>query len=320
MNGASEERYLGVADEQVRSIVQITDASGPGGPLCTGVFVTDEWLVTARHCLEIASPRAVTTDASGEMVALPVVDSVPHPTADVALFRVASDDESVTHFQPLSVATASELALSVGSVVDIAGYGLTEEGDTRELRFLSEPIVELDDDSYVVDGFGANGACLGDSGGPLIVRARSGAVLVAGILTSGSASCLDRDRYVRLDALSDWVLDVVGTSPRSDEGCGGISDAGRCLYGSAVSCDDETLVAEACSGDTACGWDSTRGGFRCVPAGRDPCHGIDSVGACRNGSAAWCNDGVLASEPCGCGRTCRVDGRTGGPRCADPNE
>lgn len=320
MYGTNEESYLGIADEQLGAIVQVTDGSGPGGPLCTGVFVTNEWLVTAAHCIQIASPRVVLPAETAEGLELPVVDRVPHPTEDIALFRVEGSEWTLDHFLPMSVATENGLALAVGSVVDLAGYGLNEDGDTRELRFLSEPIVELDNVSFVVDGFGANGACLGDSGGPLLARDRSGPVLVAGVLTSGSPSCVDRDRYVRLDRVSDWVLDVVGTSPRTEGGCGDISEEGRCLYGSALFCDEETLVAERCAGDTACGWDAIRAGFRCVTAGYDPCHGIDSVGACRYGSAEWCIDGALESEPCGCGRTCRIDGRTGGPRCAEPDD
>ena len=319
MYAATEESYLGLDHRQIASIVQVTDGSGPGGPMCTGVFVTDEWVVTAGHCFAIESPRVIVIEEGGAFVEFSVTERIPHPYADVALFQVSAPDSAEAHFRPIPVAASQGVDLSVGNVVDIAGYGLTEAGDTRELRFLSEPIVEVDDESFVVDGFGANGACLGDSGGPLIVRDRSGSVLVAGVLSTGSATCVDRDRYARLDALGDWVSGVVGSFDASDEACGGITEEGRCLYGSALFCEGERLVAEPCVGDTACGWHRAQRGFRCVEAARDPCFGVDSVGTCRDGAAWWCRGGKLEGEPCACGETCRVDGRTGGPRCAEPD-
>ncbi len=318
MFGASEESYLGLASAQIDAIVQVTDGSGPGGPLCTGVFVTNAWLVTAAHCLAIESPRVLAPTEAGETIELSVTDGIPHPTADIALLKVADSESGPAGFRPMSTATPSGLELAVGSVVEIAGYGLNEAGDTRELRFLAEPIVELDERSFVVDGFGANGACLGDSGGPLIVRDGAGAVVVAGVLSTGSADCLNRDRYARLDGLEEWVSGIVGSLPRSGEGCGAITEEGRCLYGSALYCYGETLVAEPCADGTTCGWDPGREGFRCVRAASDPCSGVDSVGACRDGAARWCRGGALEVERCDCGETCRIDGRTGGPRCGAP--
>jgi hypothetical protein len=312
INASEEERYLGLAPGQLAAIAQVTDGSDPEGALCTGVLVTNEWVVTGAHCFQIDSP-VVVAPTSEDPMPLPVVERVAHPSFDVALFRVSALADQ--QLQPIPVVTANELVLSVGSVVELAGYGLTETGDTRGLRFLAEPIVEIDPDSFVVDGFGANGACLGDSGGPLLVRGRSGAVLVAGVLTAGAASCVGRDRYVRLDGLSEWVSGIVGSPAASDEPCGAITEEGRCLYGSALFCDEAKLVAEACAEAEACGWDREARGFRCIGAQGNPCAGVDSVGACVDGVPRRCHAGMLLGEACDCGEVCRVDGKTGEPSC-----
>ncbi|HEY3499147.1 MAG TPA: S1 family peptidase, partial [Polyangiaceae bacterium] len=317
MNAATEETYLGLPPEQLAAIVQLTDESAFGGPLCTGVFLTSEWLVSAAHCLEIPSPHVILAAGSEEAVSLEVVERASHPSADVALFKIERSDAAPS-FRPIAFATPGDVDLSVDSVVELAGYGLTEAGDIRELRYLAEPIVELDDESFVVNGFGANGACLGDSGGPLLVRHATGPAIVAGVLSAGSASCLMRDRYIRLDALAEWVTTIAGAPAAGAETCGGITEEGRCLYGSAFHCDQQTLVAEPCSGELACGWDPESGGFRCVEAARAACVGVDSVGACRDDVVESCRAGVLEREACSCGGVCRIDGKTGAPHCADP--
>jgi hypothetical protein len=314
MNASDQEVYLGLAGAQLAAIVQVTDGTDSGA-LCTGVFVTDGWLVTGAHCFQIESPVVVAQ--ADDALPLPVVERVAHPNLDVALFKVSAS-ASASQLQPIPVAAIGEIALSIDSVVELAGYGLTEAGDIRELRFLAERIVEMDERHFVVDGFGANGACLGDSGGPLLVRARSGAARVVGVLTTGATSCVGRDRYVRLDALAEWVSEVVGSLAAIDEACGGITDEGRCLYGSAMFCDKGQLVAQPCAGGEACGWDGAARGFRCVEGGRSPCDGVDSVGACLDGVPSWCNAGILESQACGCDDVCGIDGKTGGPRCRKP--
>jgi hypothetical protein len=315
INASDQERYLGLDMGQLAALVTVTDGSNAGGALCTGIFVTNEWLVTGAHCFQIESPVVMGAPSEGA-VALPVVERIAHPSLDVALFRVSGSTGQ--ELQPIPVATTSELAVSIGSVVELAGYGLTEAGDIRQLRFLAEPIVEIDQDSFVVDGFGANGACLGDSGGPLLVRAPAGPVRVAGILTAGAASCVDRDRYLRLDPLSEWVSEIAGSSAARNEPCGGISEEGRCLYGSALFCDEGKLVGEPCAEAAGCGWDRQERGFRCIEAKVNPCAGVDSIGACIDGVPRRCNAGMLEGETCACGAVCRVDGKTGGPACRKP--
>jgi trypsin len=317
-NAALDESYLGLAAAELRAIVEVSGGDEPDAGLCTGAFVNANWVVTAAHCLVMPEPNVVFRSENGAAAA-EVVERIPHPSRDVALLRVAFDRGVEPAFAPLQVVGTDGDArtpdLAEGDVVEIAGYGLTETGGSRELRFLVEPVIAIESDSVLVSGHGSSGACGGDSGGPLLVRARDGSVAVAGILTSGSPTCLHEDRYVRLDGLRDWIVLTAGAVGSQQAECGTIDEAGRCLFGSAIWCADGELVSEACESGTRCGWNANLAGHRCVEPRTDPCFGVDSVGSCRDDVAARCEHGVLEREVCSCGTACSVEGTTGRPIC-----
>jgi hypothetical protein len=217
--------------------------------------------------------------------------------------------------QPIPIDATGVGQLVAGDVAELAGYGLTESQSSGSLRFLVERIVSIDSGSITVNGFGASGACLGDSGGPLLVRTPDGTLTVAGVLSAGSETCTADDHYVRLDALGSWVASLVSASPPTDRECGTIGAQGRCLYGSAMWCANAQLEATPCTGDQSCGWDPGASGFRCVARASDPCAGVDSVGRCVGDTASWCNAGMLELSQCGPCGDCNVEGTTGGPIC-----
>ena len=162
-----------------------------------------------------------------------------------------------------------------------------------------------------------SGACGGDSGGPLIVRGVDGAPVIAGVLSTGSPTCVDRDSYQRLAPARDWITDmIVPDHPPSSLDCGALAYQGRCLYRNAVWCENAQLVADVCETGQSCGWDTGRNAYRCVLTSVDPCDGVDSVGACREGNAKWCTEGVLTEEPCdACGQICRHQGSDARAHC-----
>jgi hypothetical protein len=201
--------------------------------------------------------------------ALPVLETVPHPAADVALLRV---DVSAVRgaLDPLGVADELPHGVDVGARVEFAGYGLTEARTGRELRFATEPITSIEAGSIVVDGHGASGACDGDSGGPLLARGVSGTVRVLGVLAFGSETCVDDDSYERLDALAPWLHATAGPTPAATD-CGNISAEGRCLFGSALWCDGGVLASAECGPEAPCAFSAEAAGFRCVTTAAAPC-------------------------------------------------
>jgi hypothetical protein len=327
INGATTESFLGLSDSQLDAIVQVVDATRPtDGPLCSGTFIAPDWVVSAQHCLVIPSLSISihgSSPGSPPIFLLPVTRSIAHSTRDVALLHVdlpLTDGGSVTdagspQFAPLLNGPAGGAELAIGDVLELAGYGITETGGTRQLRFLAESVTAIDDTTISVNGFRANGACAGDSGGPILARSADGSAVILGVLSEGSSSCTGQDVYARLDNLKDWVAEAIGPPIADDRECGTIVERGRCLYGSALWCKESKLMAEPCIAGTACGWDVAQAAFRCVEPATDPCAGVDSIGACRDNAAIACNDGVLQHQACAACSECRVTGGNGAPHC-----
>jgi secreted trypsin-like serine protease len=154
------------------------------------------------------------------------------PEADVMLVELATDVSSVP------VVPIASTSPPLGQVGVIAGYGLDQQGTLGEKLFaeatldavgahvtgysepdaVADPVcadvsADADADSgpcaagpllVTVDSGAGAGACLGDSGGPLLVRDTSG-WQVAGVLSEGSVYCTGEDVYVDLASVAAWI-------------------------------------------------------------------------------------------------------------------
>jgi len=65
------------------------------------------------------------------------------------------------------------------------------------------------------NGMGQSGACVGDSGGPLIIDGSSGQPEILGTLRRGEETCLGLDYYIRADRFGAWVVNCVGSPAAS---------------------------------------------------------------------------------------------------------
>jgi hypothetical protein len=151
---------------------------------------------------------------------LPIAELIVHGERDLALAVLAPGAVAKAPLTVLPLAFEDEVR--VGDRATLAGFGLDENGDVGERRFVEETIVEVDDELVVVHGEGESGACTGDSGGPLLLRTASGELRVAGVLSVGSASCVEIDVYQRIGPVADWLheqLDRVAREPLERDGC-----------------------------------------------------------------------------------------------------
>jgi hypothetical protein len=175
--------------------------------LCSGVYVARGVVLTAEHC---AMEGARTTISFGDSVSGAVSQvEVHHFVADFDgdLALAVFDPNTNPNTKPIPPLADPDIA--VGDSVTLAGFGEDEKGSVGSLRFAQEPVAELDDQTITVDGSGKSGACVGDSGGPLLWIDAGGELRVIGVLSVGSPSCTDIDVYQRIDPkLSDEVQSI----------------------------------------------------------------------------------------------------------------
>jgi len=302
-NAGRSATYLALTDTEQTAIGRLTSADTLG-VVCTATQVSADWALTARHCHLHEKMRFLTGKANQREV----VDWVTHPELDVALVRLSPNPCATKNVLPIAELEA-EVELSRAT---LAGYGLAADNSIGELGFLTESVVLHDDTRVQVEGFGRSGACVGDSGGPLLIRDRHGRAALLGVLSAGASTCVGRDIYLRADSLLGWIQTYVEL-PAFNGDCGAIDEQGRCFDGQAVWCADGSLVAETCEGDTTCGYEELANGYRCSTTPR--CAG-DAFGSCSGSVASHCSPEGPTSETCSdAGLTCAYAPVTGSASC-----
>jgi hypothetical protein len=175
--------------------------------VCTATVIGAGIGLTAAHCGGIG----MLAFRVGETATpVPVRDPIVHPFLDVMAF--AFDDTGLPTTQPLALFGGSIGRGWEGELVTLAGVGETETGDTGQLRFVREPIVDVNATEIRVDGMGRSGACGGDSGGPVLIADRDGMFRVAGVLDRGAPSCLGVDVFIKVEAFAEWLHATTGIS------------------------------------------------------------------------------------------------------------
>jgi Trypsin len=315
VGGSEHAQYVALASSQQGAIAQLT-LEGDGA--CTAVVVRARTALTARHCVPSAASTVSLRFYSGDGVTRTVSATAElHPSLDLALLTWATEDATLDALRPISVDL--NYHSGEGELVQLAGYGFTEDGQLGVLRFATERIVESADASFRVSGGHRAGACYGDSGGPALSRASDGSVRVVGVLSQGASGCADTDQYTRLNGVGDWLAEhgVVPGPAEELADCQFVGQEGRCFEGSVLSCPDGvTTRIDRCKAGTRCGFDAAAGAFGCVPPSDDSCDGVSDLGSCEGDERLRCEGGTIVSAPCGeCGATCQVSVRDGRAIC-----
>jgi MYXO-CTERM domain-containing protein len=184
-------------------------ADSSGSPFCTATLIDRDVAITARHCVEdtyrVDDMRFGIGDP-GNPEALIRVHSAPYPNdRDVALLLLMEDAVSqVPGVEPIPFNRTAPPQSLVGTDIEAAGYGATHDDSTGKY-YVTVQLTEIQSEWLVVNGFGEQGICFGDSGGPLFIHVDDGSPVIAGVESHGDSSCVDQDFETRLDQAADWI-------------------------------------------------------------------------------------------------------------------
>ncbi|WNG61819.1 trypsin-like serine protease [Archangium gephyra] len=261
--------------------------------LCTGSLIAPDVVLTAAHCLEIfGTDGAYEVFLGTKLLPEPepggrfvrVASAVRHPgyertshAYDAALLRLAKP----VNESPLPLPEPGKAPLEPGQSARVVGFGDTKDASAPAGQRRQGTLVLT---QVEASGFRADPApsmsCVGDSGGPVLVRGAEGGEVLVGVTASGDVACREEAFNVRVDVLlEDFIQPFL---------------AGQ-LEPRGLELPLESLCTATCTSDAQC------------PAGL-ACETVAEGGAarCLQPALQEGNYGTLCSEDaqCGAGRVC----------------
>ncbi|XP_001861478.2 brachyurin [Culex quinquefasciatus] len=218
--------------------IALLSTFGGGTGLCGGSVLTNNFILTAAHCVQNAmggtaimgAHNRINNEATQQRIAFGVNGINIHagytPTNirnDIATVRLNSPITFNDRVQPVRIPAHGDNRQFAGLTGTVSGFGRTSDASqatSAVVMFTSNPIMTQADclaswgnnanliqaQNICMSGAGGRSACNGDSGGPLSVA--EGGTLQVGIVSFGSAAGCSIGMpsvYVRVTHFLEWI-------------------------------------------------------------------------------------------------------------------
>ncbi|XP_021695509.1 brachyurin [Aedes aegypti] len=222
---------------QVALVISFNQGSG----LCGGSIISNNYVLTAAHCVQGASGGTALVGAHNRLNNEPSQQSIvfeldgitihPEYTSntirnDVATIRLTNSIVFNDRVRPIRLPSSTDVRTFSGRIATVSGFGRTSDTSpvtSAVVFFTTNPIITfancldqwsnavhvIQSQNICLSGNGGRSSCNGDSGGPLTVQ-EDGKSLQVGIVSFGSSAGCAIGRpsvYARVTHFLDWILE-----------------------------------------------------------------------------------------------------------------